>query len=297
MATLVQMLNELWKCFSGDMNYLHSSFSRSQKLRELLDSAVIRVADSRGFVVEGTEARYVVASTNQLPFSPTYHGYKSEPNKQHEPLARRFLRVINDPLAAVGRPAPEEPPRFPGPDWPYGEVLGRLGRRPHASASCLFLDPIGGIAILGAPGGEFVHRQEVDAYKELTNSVLPLQVSDAESWCTVTDKEWRNAEAQVWVLSQADDLIACNGEFTVDAMDFGGIPETVSLRGGEVPLPHGLPPRDPLDPREMPGSPVVVADGSVIALLTGSRHGPLLADYLPGWLLRDLARRAQRKSR
>jgi hypothetical protein len=72
----------------------HSAFSRSQKLQELLDSAVIKVADGRGFVVEGTEARYVVAPASQLPFSPTHRGYRSEANKQYEPLGRPFLRVI-----------------------------------------------------------------------------------------------------------------------------------------------------------------------------------------------------------
>jgi hypothetical protein len=103
-----------------------SPFGMAQKVKALLDSAVIRVADSRGFVVEGTEARYVVASANQLPFSPTYYAHKSEANTKHEPLARRILRVIDDPLAAVGRPAPEKPPPFPGPDWAHRICSGAL---------------------------------------------------------------------------------------------------------------------------------------------------------------------------
>jgi hypothetical protein len=275
-----------------------SPFGMAQKVKALLDSAVIRVADSRGFVVEGTEARYVVASANQLPFSPTYYAHKSEANTKHEPLARRILRVIDDPLAAVGRPAPEKPPPFPGPDWAHPNLLGSLGRLPHVWASCLLLDPFGGIAILGSPFGEGIKREHVNAYDALTSSVLPLQVADPAPWSKMFDDEFRrSAEAPVWALSLRDELVACKAEYGID-LDFGGIPEIISLRGGEVPQPNGLPPRDPFAFAEMRGSPVVVADGSAVALLTGHRgHGPLLIDYLAGWLLRDLARRAERKSR
>jgi hypothetical protein len=49
-------------------------FSVTDKIRTLLDSAVIRVANDRGFVVEGTIARFVVASASRLPFSPTHYG-------------------------------------------------------------------------------------------------------------------------------------------------------------------------------------------------------------------------------
>jgi len=43
------------------------------------------------------------------------------------------------------------------------------------------------------------------------------------------------------------------------------------------------------------GSPIVAADGSAIAMMSGYRRGPLLTDHLPGWFLRDLARRQQEK--
>jgi hypothetical protein len=132
-------------------------------------------------------------------------------------------------------------------------LLGSLGRLPHVWASCLFLDPFGGIAILGSPFGEGIKREHVNAYDALTSSVLPLQVADPAPWSKMFDDEFRrSAEAPVWALSL----------------------------------------------RDVRGSPVVVADGSAVALLTGHRgHGPLLIDYLAGWLLRDLARRAERKSR
>jgi hypothetical protein len=38
----------------------------------------------------------------------------------------------------------------------------------------------------------------------------------------------------------------------------------------------------------MLGSPIVVADGSAIGVLTGYRRGRRLTQHLPGWLVREL---------
>jgi hypothetical protein len=219
-------------------------------------------------------------------------------------LLSRILNVIADPLAAVGRPAPprEERPRFPGLDSAYPDLLGRIGREPHVSASCLFLDPISDIAILSSPGGE-ISKERVDAYEALTASVVPLQISDAKSWSNATGEEWRNAEVPVWVLLPSGELVSCKVEYSSDPVGSYGIPDNSVLLTAvdEIPRPDGWSPRDPLlvnlsDSPGMRGSPIVVADGSAIAVMDGYRSGALLTDHLPRWLLRDHAR-ARGKSR
>src|SRR5205085_2306152 len=122
----------------------------------------------------------------------------------------------------------------------------------------------------------------------------PLLVSDAKEFSVLSDEESGEVEVPVWLLSLTGDLIHCTPSYAANYVSEHG-PDNFGLSGGEIPRSNGLPPDDPIPVHYgenlagMLGSPVVVADGSVIGLMTEKRQGPLLTQRLPGWLLRDLA--------
>ncbi len=262
----------------------------TENIRALLNSAIITVGNGRGFVVEGTSCRYIIAPASQMPFSPFV--YKPEDNKKRERLVDRFF----------GRSAPEPP------DWrtffwkkkSYPKLLGQLGKKPDVSARCLFFDPISNLAILGSPGdyeGADYEGEEKQkrAYEALTDSASALRVADAKRWSKLMDAELGEAKVSVWLLSPNDSLtyslISCEAEYNIKLLDADGVPGTFGL--GDIPRSGGLPPADPFlhfgdNFAAMLGTPIVVADGSAIGIMTSYRQGPFLTNHLPGWLLRQL---------
>jgi hypothetical protein len=135
-------------------------------------------------------------------------------------------------------------------------LLGRLGAAPFLSATCLFVDPISGVAILGPfdPGDYF------DFMREL----VPLDIAEAKDYRT-----------PAFLLSLAKRWTGCFAS--------GDGHHSVFISGFEYPIADG-----------MSGSPVLDADGRAIGVVRvddGSRHrtmggGPKLTDCLPGWFLR-----------
>jgi len=175
-------------------------------------------------------------------------------------------------------------------------LLGALGEKPEVSAVCFFFDPINDLAILGSPS-DYDHKQG-EAYEAFTNSVSPLQISDADKWSKVTNAEWEEAEAPAWLLSLSGDLISCRAEYL--ACFFTNAcarPGKLVLRFDEIPRHDGFPPNPDTVGEHfghnlagMFGSPVVAADGSAIGIFTGYGYAPRLAQCLPGWLLHGLSR-------
>jgi hypothetical protein len=71
----------------------------------------------------------------------------------------------------------------PGWDWDttYQKLLAPLGGEPAAWAECLFVDPVGDIAVLGSPDNQALWEQ-ADAYGEFVDAeeVTPLTISALE---------------------------------------------------------------------------------------------------------------------
>lgn len=257
-------------------------------------NAIIRVGNARGFVVQSSQYRYVITAAHCLPCS-TDQTYESDEPKRPDGLADRLLRVIDDPLAVLGRPAPQ-PPWSPF-AWasvyhPCRRLLGPLGGKPVVSAHCLFWDAISDLAILGLPGrgyGDYQGNEEEDAYVALTNAVTPLRISDPlKSSHRVHDKY----EVPVWLLSFTGELIQLTAEFDGLVRE-NGAQGGMGIGGGEIPLADGLPPTDPFYPPNpnafrLSGSPLVVADGSAIGMWIGFRQGLLLTHNLPAWFLQEI---------
>jgi hypothetical protein len=80
--------------------------------------AVLKVGGGRGFVVELGDDRYVITAAHCLPSFP--------PCLSFSDVSERT----------------------------YKALLGPLGQEPTVWAECVFVDPIGDIAVLGAPDGQ-----------------------------------------------------------------------------------------------------------------------------------------------
>ena len=106
------------------------------------------------------------------------------------------------------------------------------------SAECLFLDPIGDIAVLGPPDDQTLYN-EWEAYTALMEAADPLPIADAPM------------SGPAWLLSLGGQWFRCNVQHNGGALWISDASERIV--GG------------------MSGSPILAEDGSAIgALCTGS---------------------------
>src|SRR4051794_22251871 len=141
--------------------------------------AVIRVGDGRGFVVRGKLDRLVITAAHCLPWFP--------------------------PCASFSRLE----------ERTYRELLGPLGGESEVCAECLFVDPIGDIAVLGSPDGQELF-DEADAYRTLTESRTPLSITDAPAqgrgWLLSLGNTWfqcvvRQNGGPLWIVDAAEGIV------------------------------------------------------------------------------------------
>src|SRR5215831_14238288 len=119
-------------------------------MKLMAGNAVIRVGDGRGFIVKDAgrarlgwrDERVVITAAHCLPFFPPCHAASD--------LSERT----------------------------YKTLLGPLGQESTVWAECLFVDPIGDIAVLGKPDGQELFEQ-CDAYEALVMAIRPLRIADA----------------------------------------------------------------------------------------------------------------------
>jgi hypothetical protein len=146
--------------------------------------AVFRVGNGRGFVVKGrADERYVVAAAHCLPSFP--------------------------PCALVSYTE----------ERTYKSLIGALDSKQSVWAECLFVDPIGDIALLGPPDAAYGKQRE--AYGMLLRDARPLPVADAPlkgiAWRLSLDGRWVRCgiervsdDAPLWISTTA--AIESNGD-------------------------------------------------------------------------------------
>jgi hypothetical protein len=191
-----------------------------------LAQAVVRVGEGRGFLVAATrrhESALVVTAAHCLPSWPE-----------------------------------AQPDRW---DTLHRDLLGPLGAPPTVWADCLFVDPVGDIAVLG-PVDDQELGEQADAYEKLVGNAVPLPIADVARG------------EPIWLLS-------LEGAWFPGAVDHMGMGLIVSET--KQPIQGG-----------MSGSPIVQR-GAAIGVLSASHgtHGeshhegfePRLVRHLPGWLL------------
>ena len=105
-------------------------------------------------------------------------------------------------------------------------------------------------------------------------------------------------EAPVWLLSPDGALIECLAGCSNALIGTAGIAGSLGTWAHPVsrdPYPPDLNPgifAAPSIMSKMSGSPIIVADGSSVGVITGRyTQSPRLTQHLPGWLLDELRRR------
>ena len=198
-----------------------------------LTPAVIKVGQGRGFIVR---------------YRPPFRG---EPVFDDQPLVITAAHCL---------------PRIPRhlfDERPFKNLLGPLDTRtPKVWAECLFVDPVGDLAVLGPPDSQRF-GEESESYLALTDDLTALQiggVAEGSLWLLGLDGKWYSSGAK-----------KLHHTYWLEGPTVGG----------------------------MSGSPILSDRGHAIALVsTGSdtdseamsSHQPSLFDRLPGWLARQAKR-------
>jgi hypothetical protein len=192
-----------------------------------LARAIVRVGDGRGFVVAGIG--------------------------RHDPGL----------VVTAAHCLPSWPEAYPDTwDTLHRDLLGPLGTQPTVWADCLFVDPVGDIAVLG-PVDDQELGNEAAAYEQLVGDAVPLRIADV----ALGDPVW---------------LLSLDGAWFSAAVDHMGMGLMVSQT--VQPIRAG-----------MSGSPIVQR-GAAVGVISNSHGGaddgdhhegfePRLVRHLPGWLL------------
>ena len=187
----------------------------------IMTDAVIRVGDARGFIAKDLEdERIVYTAAHCLPFFPPCH-------------AASYLE-----------------------ERTYKALLGPLGQEPTVWAECLFVDPIGDIAVLGLPDDQELY-DKCHTYEALMQSITPLRIADVRE------------EASAHLLSLDGEWFRCKAQSVCGGPPFVSPTPSKNLVSG------------------MSGSPILAEDGSAIGVvcISESRRKsgphPHLAYHLP----------------
>jgi hypothetical protein len=190
-------------------------------------SAIVTVGGGRGFVVEGRRGRFVITAAHCLPVFP--------------------------PCATISFDE----------ERTYQALLGPLGEAPTVWAECMFVDPIGDIAVLRSPDNQNFFEQ-AENFEAFVDAVTPLKPSTAG---IAPD----NPPVQAWMFSLDGRWFGCKAEFR-GLWPLWTSEETEPVRSG------------------MSGSPILASDGSVIGVVTAGCEAPTpqLLFNLPVWILREI---------
>jgi len=191
-----------------------------------MTSSVVRIGEGRGFVVQGPFRRLIITAAHCLPGLPPAH-----------PAATANERTCRD-------------------------ILALIGQKPTISAECLFVDPIGDLAILGATDDGW------EEYDALLGTIGAVTISNVPEKCSA------------WLLSLNQRWFECTVTHNGGGLWFSDTAERIC--GG------------------MSGSPVMLGNGSAIGVIC-TDHGPNphLMYHLPGRFLRgdEKLQRARRRDR
>jgi Trypsin-like peptidase domain len=184
-------------------------------------SAIVKVGDGRGFVVEGEGDRFVITAGHCLPKFPSCHSDLK--------------------------------------DRTYEALLGPLGEKPAVWAECRFADPIGDIAVLASPDDQAL-PEEFFAYQKWVHATATLKIADAPqngpAWLLSLDGRWcrclvRHNGCMLWISDASkgifggmsgSPIVADDGSAIGIVCTSGGGTGVIHTEGGPNPrLVHSLP--------------------------------------------------------
>jgi hypothetical protein len=166
-------------------------------------------------------------------------------------------------------------------------LLGPLGAKPSVWATCLFVDLIADLAVLGQPD-EQAMSDEADAYHESVEGMETMVIADAPA----EGSEMRSYSGVIHVGG-----IAYTEEFPPIPVQTPGVGAAyaLSLDGrwveGRVHRKNGWLAFEPkkLIQSGMSGSPIISATGAAIGVVSVDHMNPVLVDSLSARLLREIA--------
>jgi hypothetical protein len=237
---------------------------------ERLTRAVLRVGDGRGFVVSrknhlGHAEKIIITAAHCLPRLP--------PPYEH---------LLQLPTPHPARYLEEET---------YPRLLSPLGIEPVVWASCLFVDPVADIAVLGQPDNQAL-SDEADAYDQLIDNMEPMMVADAPAQgFEVVEAGVITIGGVMHDLGKIKRPTAGEGPARVLSLDGCWRDGRIERRGNRLSFEPAK-----LFVSGMSGSPIVAVDGAAIGVVSVDILSPVLIDSLPTWLVRAI-RRAQSGNR
>ena len=160
----------------------------------------------------------------------------------------------------------------------YQHLIGPLGAKPSVTATCVFVDPIADIAVLGPPDYEALSR-EYDQYQAFLAALPPFDITAPPPRPRLRmpafDDEEPPAFRRLGEVSFPGRVMSLEGQW-IDC--------NVRRLGG----PFLIEPEE-LVKSGMSGSPLISPTGAALGVVSTSNWAAVLADGLPGWLLRALA--------
>lgn len=219
-------------------------------MTDQLKRAVLKVGDGRGFVVtrnyRDREERIVITAAHCIEHATRADGEQGLPS------------------CHPARGLAEET---------YRDLLGPLGGKTTVCATCLFVDPIADIAVLGQPDNQDL-SDEADAYDQLVDSMATLAVADAPA--------------------QGVELLTFGDRRVENPTPGEGPARMLSLKGrwleGRVRRRAG---RLTFEPARffaggMSGSPIVNQSGAAIGVVSVDILSPVIVDSLSAQLVRTI---------
>jgi hypothetical protein len=163
----------------------------------------------------------------------------------------------------------------------YPRLLGPLGAKPTVWATCLFVDPIADIAVLGQPDNQAL-SQEADAYDRLVESMATLAVVDAPA---------QGVELLTFSKQQVENPTPGEGPARVLSLDG-------HWREGRVRRFVGSLAFEPEELFEggMSGSPIVNMASAAIGVCSSERINSVIVDSLSAQIVREILPRRTRRT-
>jgi hypothetical protein len=227
-----------------------------------LIEAVLRIGDGRGFVVEmrhhlGWNDRIIITAAHCLPRLP--------PPYEH---------LLQLPTPHPARYLDEET---------YQCLLAPLDAELTVWATCLFVDPIADIAVLGQPDNQELSDQ-ADAYDALVDALEPMTVADAPAQgVEIIEGGAITIGGVVYESGKIECPIAGEGIARVLSLEGQWIEGRVLRRGCRLEfLPHEA------FVGGMSGSPIIDAQGRAIGVVSVDCMSPVILDSLSTWLVRQI---------
>jgi hypothetical protein len=160
----------------------------------------------------------------------------------------------------------------------YPRLVGPLGAKPSVTAACVFVDTMADIAVLGPPDNQELSDEHTQ-YEAFLSLLPPFDIAAPPPRGRLRVPAFDADDPPAWrrlgevsfpgrVLSLDGQWIDCN----------------VRRLGGAFGIEPGK-----LVKSGMSGSPLISATGAALGVISTSNWAAVLADSLPGWLLRALA--------